>query len=185
MYTSGTVWLWGPVLCLGRIFVGSAPVAGLLFFGTKYYCFRGLRPFGSGSRFWSYTVRDRLSLKEKQGVDVVTLLLLPFATLFRSRKLCMTLKGFCLRRGPGYCLISSLTLGGLLSAFILVIGQSWGQRRIRGSHLLFLRFLIVIVLFSVFPGFAVALGAVFALPSPDVKWWDINKEPLSFVGPNV
>ena len=72
MYTSGTVWLWGPVLCLGRIFVGLAPVAGLLFFGTKYYCFRGLRPSGSGSRFWSYTVRDRLPLKEKQGVDVVT-----------------------------------------------------------------------------------------------------------------
>ena len=72
MYTSGTVWLWGPVLCLGRIFVGSAPGAGFLFFGTKYYCVCGLRPFGSGSRFWSYTVRDRLALKEKQGVDVVT-----------------------------------------------------------------------------------------------------------------
>ena len=68
MYTSGTVWLWGPVLCLGRIFVGLAPVAGLFYFGTKYYCFRGLRPFGSGS----YTARDRLPLKEKQGVDVVT-----------------------------------------------------------------------------------------------------------------
>ena len=73
MYTSGTVWLWGPVLCLGRIFVGSAPVAGLLFFGTKYYCFRGLRPFGSGSRFWSCTVRDRLPLKEKQGVATTAL----------------------------------------------------------------------------------------------------------------
>ena len=72
MYTSGTVWLWGPVLCLGRIFVGSAPGAGFLFFGTKYYCVCGLRPFGSGSRFWSYTARDHLALKEKQGVDVVT-----------------------------------------------------------------------------------------------------------------
>ena len=85
-------------------------------------------------------------------------------------QLCMTLKGFCLRRGPGYCLISSLFLGGLLGAFILVISQSWGQRRIRVSRLLLLHFLIVIVLFSVFPGFAVALRAVFALPSPDVKW---------------
>ena len=27
-YTSGTVWLWGPVLCLGRIFVGSPQGAG-------------------------------------------------------------------------------------------------------------------------------------------------------------
>ena len=70
MYTSGTV--WGPVLCLGRIFVDSPPGAGLLFVGTKYCCVCGLRPFGSGSRFWSYTVRDHLALKEKQGVDVVT-----------------------------------------------------------------------------------------------------------------
>ena len=72
MYTSGTVWLCGTVLCLGRIFVGSVPRAGFLFFGTKYYCVSGLRPLRSGSRFWSYTVRDRLALKEKQGVDVVT-----------------------------------------------------------------------------------------------------------------
>ena len=72
MYTSGTVWLWGPVVCLGRIFVGSAPGAGFLFFGTKDYSVCDLRPFGSGSRFWSYTVRDRLALKKKQGVDVVT-----------------------------------------------------------------------------------------------------------------
>ena len=57
---------------MGRIFVGSAPGAGFLFFGTKYYCVCGLRPFGSGSRFWSYTVRDHLALKEKLGVDVVT-----------------------------------------------------------------------------------------------------------------
>ena len=42
--------------------------------------------------------------------------------------------------------------GGLFIAFILVIGQSWGQRRIRGSDLFFLHFLIRIVLFSVFPG---------------------------------
>ena len=42
------------------------------FFGTKYCCICGLRPFGSGSRVWSYTVWDRLALKEKQGVDVVT-----------------------------------------------------------------------------------------------------------------
>ena len=62
----------GTVLCLGRIFVGSAPEAGFLFVGTKYYCVCGLRPFGSGSQFWSYTVRHRLALKEKQGVDVVT-----------------------------------------------------------------------------------------------------------------
>ena len=75
MYTSGTVWLWGPVLCLGRIFVGSAPGAGFLFFGMKYYWVCGLRPFGSGSRFWSYTVRDHLALKEKQSVDVVTVAL--------------------------------------------------------------------------------------------------------------
>ena len=68
MYTSGTV--WGPHLCLGRIFVGSAPGAGFLFFGTNYYCVCGLRPFGAGSRFWSYTTRDHLALKEKQGVDV-------------------------------------------------------------------------------------------------------------------
>ena len=59
MYTSGTV--WGPVVCEGRIFVGSAPGAGFLFFGTKYYCVCGLRPFGCGSRFWSYTVRDHLA----------------------------------------------------------------------------------------------------------------------------
>ena len=72
MYTSGTVWLWGPVLCLGRIFVGSPPGAGFLFFGTKYYCVCGLRPFSSGSRFWSYRIRDILALKEIQGVDVVT-----------------------------------------------------------------------------------------------------------------
>ena len=70
MYTSGTV--WGPVLCLGRIFVGSAPGVGFLFLRTKYYCVCGLRPFDSGSRFWSYTVRDHLALREKQGVDVVT-----------------------------------------------------------------------------------------------------------------
>ena len=43
--------------------------------------------------------------------------------------------------------------GGLFSVFILVIGQSLGQRKIRGSHLLFLYFLLFIVLFSVFPGF--------------------------------
>ena len=29
VYTSGNVWLWGPILCLGRIFAGSAP--------TDYY----------------------------------------------------------------------------------------------------------------------------------------------------
>ena len=68
----GIRFVWGPVLCLGRIFVALAPGAGFLFFGTKYYCVCGLRPFGSGSRFWSYTVRDHLALKEKQGVDVVT-----------------------------------------------------------------------------------------------------------------
>ena len=63
---------WGPFLCLGRSFVGSPPGVGFLFFGTKYYCVCGLRLFGSGSRFWSYRIRDHLALKEKQGVDVVT-----------------------------------------------------------------------------------------------------------------
>ena len=72
MYTSGTVWLWGPVFCLGGIFVGSTPGAGFLLFGTKYDRVCGLRPFGSGGRFWSYTVWDHLTLKDKQGVDVVT-----------------------------------------------------------------------------------------------------------------
>ena len=33
--------------------------------------------------------------------------------------------------------------------------------------------------------FAVALRAILALPSRDVKWCDINGEPLSFVGPTV
>ena len=66
------MFVWGPVLCLGRIFVALAPGAGFLFFGTKYYRVCGLRPFGSGSRFWSYRIRDQLALKEKQGVDVVT-----------------------------------------------------------------------------------------------------------------
>ena len=68
----GIRFVCGPVFCVGRIFVALAPGAGFLFFGTKYYCVCGLRPFGSGSRFWSYTVRDHLALKEKQGVDVVT-----------------------------------------------------------------------------------------------------------------
>ena len=36
--------------------------------------------------------------------------------------------------------ISSLTLGGLLSAFILVYDQSWGQRRMRGFPCLSLFF---------------------------------------------
>ena len=143
MYTSGTVWLWGPVLCLGRIFVGSAPVAGLLFFGTKYYCFRGLRPFGSGSRFWSCTVRDRLPLKEKQGVDVVTTAPNCVRNALQKPQTVYDLKRLLLRRGPGYCLISSLTQGGLLSAFILVIGQSWCQRRIRGSRSFFFAFLLL------------------------------------------
>ena len=39
---------------------------------------------------------------------------------------------------------------------------------------------------SPFPqDFAVALRAILALPSPDVKWCDINGEALSFVGPTV
>ena len=33
--------------------------------------------------------------------------------------------------------------------------------------------------------FAIALRAILALPSPDVKWCDVNGEPLSFVGPTV
>ena len=100
MYTSGTVWLWGPVLCLGRIFVGSAPGAGFLFFGTKYYCVCGLRPFGSGSRFWSYTVRDRLALKEKQGVDVVTTALTSVHNAFQKPETVYDLKRLLLTSRP-------------------------------------------------------------------------------------
>ena len=97
VYRSGTVWLWGPFLCLGRIFVGSPPGVGFLFFGTKYYCVCGRRLFGSGSRFWSYTVRSRLDLKEKQGVDVVTAALTSVRnalqkpeTVFNLRRLVLT-----------------------------------------------------------------------------------------------
>ena len=79
----------GACSLFGTNFCWFAPGAVFLFFGTKYYCVCGLRPFGSGSRFSSYTARDHLALKEKQGVDVVTAALL-FATLFRSRKLYMT-----------------------------------------------------------------------------------------------
>ena len=67
-----------------------------------------------------------------------------------------------------------MTLGGLHSAFILVYDQSWGPRRIRGTHPPFFFFLFLISYFRS-PFF----------PSPDVKWCDINGEPLSFVGPTV
>ena len=66
----------------------------------------------------------------------------------------------------GYCVISSLTLGGLFRAFILVIDESWGQRRIRGSLLLFLHFLIFIVLFSVLPGFRGCTAGSLCVPEP-------------------
>ena len=51
--------------------------------------------------------------------------------------------------------ISSLALGGLLSAFILVYDQSWGQRRMRGFPCLSLFFGFLIFSFSFhvfFPG---------------------------------
>ena len=107
MYASGTVWLWGPVLCLGRIFVGSAPGVGFLFFGTKYYCVCGLRPFGSGSRFWSYTVRDHLALKEKQGVDVVTAALTSVRNVLQKPETVYDLRRLLLRH-PDYFQAGSL-----------------------------------------------------------------------------
>ena len=83
--------------------------------------------------------------------------------------------------------ISSLTLGGLLSAFILVLDQSWGQRRIRGFPCVFSGFLFFSFSFHVFffQDFAVALQEFLARPKPDIVWCDINGEPLSFVGPTV
>ena len=155
---------------MGRIFVGSATVAGLLFFGTKYYCVRGLRPFGSGSRFWSYTVRDRLPLKEKQGVDVVTTALTSVRNALQKPETVYDLKRLLLTSRPWLLPHFFVDPGGASQRLYSGHWSELGQRRIRGSHLLFLHFLIVIVLFSVFPGFAVALRAVFALPSPDVKW---------------
>ena len=101
MYASGTVWLWGPVLCLGRIFVGSDPGVGFLFFGRKYYCVCGLRPFGSGSRFWSYRIRDHLALKEKQGVDVVTAALTSVRNVLQKPETVYHLRRLLLRH-PDY-----------------------------------------------------------------------------------
>ena len=83
----------------------------------------------------------------------------------------------------GYCLISSLTLGGLLSAFILVYDQSWRQQRIRGSHPLFLPFLISYFLSPFFQDFTVTLKEILALSSPDVKWCDINRNPYPSLAP--
>ena len=107
MYASGTVWLCGPVLCSGRIFVCSAPGVGFLFCGTKYYCVSGLRPFGSGSRFWSYTVRDRLALKEKQGVAVVTAALTSVCNVLQKPEAVYDLRRLLLRH-PDYFHASSL-----------------------------------------------------------------------------
>ena len=77
-------------------------------------------------------------------------------------------------------------LGDLFSAFILVYDQNWSQRRIRGSHPpFFFLFLISYFLSPFFQDFAVAVQEILALPSLDVKWCDINGEPLSFVGPTV
>ena len=81
---------------------------------------------------------------------------------------------------------SSLTLGGLLSAFILVQDQSWGQRRIRGFPCVFSGFLFFPFRSTCFfQDFAVALQELLARPKPDIVWCDINGEPLSFVGPTV
>ena len=80
-------------------------------------------------------------------------------------------------------LISSLTLGALFSAFILVIGQSWGQRTIRGSHLLFLYFLIFIVLFSVLPGFRGCTTGSLCVPEPWRQMvWQKERNPY-FLAP--
>ena len=84
--------------------------------------------------------------------------------------------------------ISSLTLGGLLSAFILVYDQSWGQRRMRGFPCLSLFFGFLIFSFSFhvfFQDFAVALQELLVRPKPGIVWCHINGEPLSFVGPTV
>ena len=83
--------------------------------------------------------------------------------------------------------ISSLTLGGLLSAFILVQDQSWGQRRIGGFPCVFSGFLFFpfFVPRGFFQDFAVALQELLARPKPDIVWCDLNGEPLSFVGPTV
>ena len=92
---SKTVRLWDPGFCLkpsisvyvrDRLALGACSLFGTNFcwFGSRSrfsflwnerYSVCGLRPFGSGSRFWSYTVRDRLALKKKQGVDVDTIAL--------------------------------------------------------------------------------------------------------------
>ena len=82
--------------------------------------------------------------------------------------------------------ISSLTLGGLLSAFILVQDQSWGQRRIRGFPCVFSGFLFFpfFVPRGFFQDFAVALQELLARPKPDIVWCDINGEPLSFRWPH-
>ena len=82
--------------------------------------------------------------------------------------------------------ISSLTLGGLLNAFILVQDQSWGLRRIRGFPCVFSGFLFFPFRSTCFfQDFAVALQELLARPKPDIVWCDINGEPLSFVGPTV
>ena len=158
---SETVRLWDPGFCLKpsiSVYVRDRLALGACYlFGTNF-CW-----FGSSSRS-SFLWNEILSCSRSETVRLRE----PVLVIYGPGP--FTFEGFCLRRGPGYCLISSLFLGGLLGPFILVISQSWGQRRIRVFRLLLLHFLIVIVLFSVFPGFAVALRAVFALPSPDVKW---------------
>ena len=125
MYPSGTVRLWGPVFCLGGIFVGSAPGAGFLFFGTKYYRVCGLRPFGSGGRFWSYTVWDHLTLKEKQGVDVVTAALTSVRnalqkpeTVYDLRRLLLTSRPWV--EQPGYLPTNRRTITQPFKAFKVV-----------------------------------------------------------------
>ena len=74
--------------------------------------------------------------------------------------------------------------GGISKCLILVVEQSWGQRRIRGSPPFFLSQLLF-AFFVCFQEFEVALQNILALPSWDLTWCDINREPLSFVGPTV
>ena len=85
--------------------------------------------------------------------------------------------------------ISSLTLGGLLSAFILVLDQSWGQRRIGGFPCVFrvsYFFLFVPrVFFFFFRTSRLPCRNFLRARSLTFVWCDINGEPLSFVGPTV
>ena len=79
----GTVWIWEPVLCLERIFVGSAQGADIFLFGAKYYCVCDLRSarragfvwgdiycvcglgsLGSRGLYWSYMRSGTVSLWE-------------------------------------------------------------------------------------------------------------------------